>query len=43
MEKTILAKIKLKGTEHQIAEVKRLIQSLSALDEVASVYIQENK
>jgi len=43
MEKTILAEIKLKGTEHQISEVTRLIASLTALDEVASVYIQESR
>ena len=42
MEKIIVASFKLRGTEKEIERVKAQIASLSSLEEVISLYIQEN-
>ena len=43
MIKTIKAAFKLKGTEKQIEKVKARIASLSACEEVISLYIGEER
>lgn len=43
MIKTIKASFKLKGTEKEIDKVKARLASLSACEEVISLYMEEEK
>ena len=43
MEKTIVTSFKVRGTEKEIEKVKARIASLTACEEVISMYIKETK